>query len=256
MEKSTCFKHLLDSAKYHEKNCILKSFYFQGAWFFCFDLVWRKTGESLKFSEWFEHEKMHGFSATLDDMKAFVIKEHMEFAIDLQKEGKVYDDPIKNMAFGELYQDLISSGEYLDYGDEFIPDYREFSYISATYLNLSILYENFKETISFISEYEPDDNPFLWLDIIRENITARSNKALGYWYANSQEVRGFVDKWQNQLGYVSKGGKTRATSNETIELWQNKAKELKAKGLSKRAIAEIIAKNNAEWSPETIRRKI
>lgn len=64
-----------------------------------------------------------------------------------------------------------------------------------------------------------------------------------------------LTKWQEQIRYASEGGKTRATPKETLEVWQKEAARLKKKGLSKRAIAEIIAKDTGKPA-ETIRKKI
>lgn len=235
-----------------------RSKFFYGAWLMSAPVVWGHNHQPVKFSEWFEHVSEEN---ELDDQnvyreKEFVISKHMDLAKKMQNITQVFEDPIKNLAFGDLYS-AIDDREVFWVG-EALKDHKEFNTVSVLYMSLAVLYENYDETIAFIKNEDPYANPYYLLEGMRDDLSVSGDQAIGYWYANSQEVRGFVDSTKKMRAGNSAGGHKKAAPYRLKkEHWQSIASKIwqahPSYTISK--VASIIEERTGDlW--ETIRKNI
>jgi hypothetical protein len=215
--------------------------------------------EPSNFSEWLDSEDEE--ITPIDKMKERLLHHHNDILSTIYTTNSNSpahkEDPLKNMAYEDLYLE-IHCGRIFNFDaiDDF--DYQAFVSFSQVYLSLSVLYEFYGETIEFIKEHNPDCNPYYFLESLREELSMCGHRAIGYWYANSQEVRGFVDREKKMQQARSSGGFAKAEQfKEKHELWKSMACEMRNKNpkLSKSSIAQLIAKKTGH-KYETIRKKI
>ena len=273
MTKQDLAKHIKDSNNFYCGIFYDHAVYFNDAWKHSLPL--NKT-EDTTFSNWLhpqldsdllQGETAESIELTQRKMEAdfikigyFLIKNKSDFRHPYITKEPTLNDKDFHGSHEEIAYSifLFSESAQLTTAAGFqINDYNSLKHIAFLYFCLNVLYRDYGKTIDIISGVLPKGNPVFALDLFREEIAEYGNQLIGFWYANSQEVRGFVDKWKKQISSASKGGKTRATSSSAIKLWQEKAGCLKKKNptLSKRSMARLISEKTGE-SFETIRKNI
>ena len=244
-------KSFKDSLKRLSADFLAESLFYLHAWHYSFPKQ-HPDGKPFKFSEWFEQKPK-----TLEASKEGAIWFYKEHAEKIASKLSIFPDPIKNMAFVELHGEL-TMGRVFEIDTLRKQDYRVLGAISQRYFSLSILYEHYQETLSFIAEYAPDENPYFVLEHIRETLSKSGNRAIGYWYSNSQEVRGFVEREKRMQEHRRAGAKQRAEQyKDEYDQWQALANGIWGNNpvLSKNRVAGIIAEKT-ESKQETIRKHI